>query len=383
MAWIDSLDETSISLKRSFLKMIVNCPVDIYVYDNSDNLLLGKIINNQVIESEGIVSLVDNNGQKIVYLPKDGEYRVICKASDDGKMSITTALYEDSEQVPTKLEYYQDLVLRNGEEYIYNSDINMTALRHNENDILPTVVQKGEDIDLFSVMLTEEGNGNVVGNGAFLMGEKCRVKAFPDDGESFLGWYQNNKLVCKDEEYQFSVKTNVYLTAKFTCSSACKDYDKKQKQFKTNKSEDEKCMNCSGVNTLQFSYKGNTYCVLNDKEAALVLAKQKRTVTVPNMVKYNGTKLRVTVIKRGSIKGNKKIRKLILGKYIKRIEKKACYNCKKLKRIVIKSDRISFIEKKAFVGISKRAVIKTNKKSKSKLRKKIIASGVPKSVKIL
>jgi len=78
-------------------------------------------------------------------------------------------------------------------------------------DIIPSVVQTGEDVKFYKVGLSVEGNGEVTGVNTYAIGEYAKVTAHPASGEKFLGWYENGRLVSGEAEYRFCVKKILIL----------------------------------------------------------------------------------------------------------------------------------------------------------------------------
>ena len=113
--------------------------------------------------------------------------------------------------------------------------------------------------------------------------------------------------------------------------------------------------------------------------------KNAKSVTVPSTVKINGKSYKVTVIAKNALKNNRKLTKLTIGKNVKKIGASAFQSCSKLKKIIIKSKKLSSsnIGKDAFKGISKNAVIKVPKR-KVKIYKKFISKkgGAGKNIKV-
>ena len=62
--------------------------------DSISEDLVGCIKNDlpQQIEN-GVITVLDSNGQKQVVLQRDGEYRVVYKATANGTMTISTPKY--------------------------------------------------------------------------------------------------------------------------------------------------------------------------------------------------------------------------------------------------------------------------------------------------
>mgnify|MGYP004452961671 CR=1 FL=1 len=133
----------------------------------------------------------------------------------------------------------------------------------------------------------------------------------------------------------------------------------------------------------------------------------KGTVTVPLEVTIDGVTYKVTSIADNAFKGNKKLKKVVvgsnitsigknafagctsltsitIGKNVTKIGKNAFTGCKKLKSITIKTKKLTTktVKKGAFNGISKKVVVKVPK-SKYKTYKKLLpAKGLKKAAKI-
>ena len=99
--------------------------------------------------------------------------------------------------------------------------------------------------------------------------------------------------------------------------------------------------------------------------------KKLKKISVPAAVNYKGYSFKVTSIAPKALKGYKGLSNLVIGKNVKSIGKLAFSNCKKLKKITIKSKSLKKVGAKAFKGIHKNAVIKVPKK-KLKVYKKIL-----------
>lgn len=112
---------------------------------------------------------------------------------------------------------------------------------------------------------------------------------------------------------------------------------------------------------------------LSKKEVQLVGTKDKKakTLVVPASVTISGQKFQVTSIKANAFKNNKKLTKVVIGKHITKIGKKAFYGCKKLKNVEIKTKKLKkgSIGMKAFANIAKKPKFKVVVKSYKKLIK--------------
>lgn len=103
--------------------------------------------------------------------------------------------------------------------------------------------------------------------------------------------------------------------------------------------------------------------------------KSATSVVIPDTIKINEQKFKVTSIKDNVLKDNKKVKKLIIGSNVKKIGKKAFYGCKNLKTIVIKTSNLTSTNVKAdaFKGLNAKVVV-TVPENKLKAYKKILKS---------
>ncbi len=111
----------------------------------------------------------------------------------------------------------------------------------------------------------------------------------------------------------------------------------------------------------------------------------KGKVKVPAFVKINGVTYRVTSVSSKAFKGNNNITKIVIGKNITKIGKKAFSKCKKLKLLVIKSRKLKAknIAKNAFKGITKKTVVKVPKSKIKAYRKLLRKKGLSSKVKAI
>ncbi len=93
------------------------------------------------------------------------------------------------------------------------------------------------------------------------------------------------------------------------------------------------------------------------------------SVTIPATVKVNNVTYTVTSIAAKAYKGNKKLKKIVIGKNVSKIGKEAFLNCKNLKTITIKSTKLTSVGAKAIKGIHKKAKITCPAKKKAAYKK--------------
>lgn len=104
--------------------------------------------------------------------------------------------------------------------------------------------------------------------------------------------------------------------------------------------------------------------------------KVKGNVKLPDTVSILGKKYKVYGIDTTAFKGNQKMTSVTIGKYVRTIGKQAFYNCKKLKKVTVKSTVITKIGKQAFYKNAKTLKFKVPKKKASKYKRLIQKSKV-------
>ena len=102
------------------------------------------------------------------------------------------------------------------------------------------------------------------------------------------------------------------------------------------------------------------------------------TVSIPAVVKIGSKKYKVTEIKAKAFKNNKKLKKITIGKNIKKIGKQAFYGCKNLQKITVKTVLLTkkSVGKDAFKGINANAKVKVPKKKLKDYKKILKKAGV-------
>ncbi|MBO4864503.1 MAG: Ig-like domain-containing protein [Eubacterium sp.] len=150
----------------------------------------------------------------------------------------------------------------------------------------------------------------------------------------------------------------------------------------------------------------NTYTVKSENELVFTSVSDSATkVVIPAEVTINGKSYKVTEIAKNAFAGNSKLKsvtigsnvetigdnafkncksltKIVIPSKVKTIGKNAFAGCKKLKTITIKSKKLTKIGKKAFKTIKKGATFKCPKAKKSKYKKLLKKSGLPKKAKV-
>ena len=210
---------------RKGYKGTVNCPIDIEIYDNDLNEIVGRIVNNTIDESiaagENSVALSVNGDSKSFWLPSNGNYEVRLIGNDDGEMNYTVSEISN-EGVELKRINYANVTVEKGFEMCYeysgeDFEINDLALVTELGETIEKTEILEEDLlhDL-KVNVTIEGVGYSNGYEAVSKGDYITLNASTDSNNSFLGWFASGELVSANANYGFVVTENTDLVAKFT-----------------------------------------------------------------------------------------------------------------------------------------------------------------------
>ena len=188
---------------------------------------------------------------------------------------------------------------------------------------------------------------------------------FSRDGYTFVEW--NTKSDGSGTSYlpgdKFYIKSDVKLYAIWKKSP--------NPDIKNDVKEDNGTAKIGSIVTI-----GNAKYKVTSKDIVTYMcttSKKAKSIKISDTVTIKGSKYKVTVIASGAFKKSRKLKSVIIGKNVVSIEKKAFYKIKTLKKIIIKSTKISKIGRKAFKGINKKALFKVPKKAKKKYIKKLNA----------
>ncbi len=132
--------------------------------------------------------------------------------------------------------------------------------------------------------------------------------------------------------------------------------------------------------TIKKGATAGTYKVTGSKKATLIKGGKKTKSAKIGTARCAGTTYKVTAIGNKAYKGNKRLKKLTVGKQVKTIGKKAFFNCKKLKSVKIKSTKLKKVGAKAFAKTPKLSQTLVPKNKVSKYKKLLKKGGFKKQV---
>ncbi len=243
LAWMQSMDvnynaDAEVFMTNgSYRTVIINCPVDVDVYDDDDNLVAQIISDIPQDVGSSIRSGINRDGEKIVTLPAMGSYTVRLTATGSGSMTYSITEYNPRGGGYSRILNYYEIPIMAG--MTFSSDIPAYSAADLDNNYLKwsstqySLSHDGvvltADADLTGKEATEAwymvdaeadntDHGLVMGGGIRQPGNFALVSAYAYQGFEFDGWYMDDVKISSDSEYRFLVRNDVTLTAKFTPS---------------------------------------------------------------------------------------------------------------------------------------------------------------------
>lgn len=241
-SWLASMDNNytkgaHVELSNGGYRIIhINCAVDVDVYDKNNNKV-ASIKNEQPNTNldTSIIYGIDEDGQKFVVLPLDGDYYINITGREDDEVDYSISEYSALMGDFIRNINYYDVELKKGEtltgkipsysqDDLINdtpngSDLNYILLDSN-NDLIESDFDKyGDDVveDYHKVNATSSNidQGIVLGSGLHLHGTFAKLDAVAAEGYRFSGWYKDNELLSIDPIYRLRVTEDVEIIGKF------------------------------------------------------------------------------------------------------------------------------------------------------------------------
>ena len=213
LSWMMSGKPDKVYSDGSYKVLFAKCPVDITVYDESENVV-ARIVNDEIDESvEGLYCELNAYGEKSIFIPDDGEYRTVITAREDGRLDIVEQRYSaDGELLGADCYIELPMVEYQVFEVNVNED---TTVRTNDEVIEPDTVLNDEN-ETVSITAVAQDGGYVTGAKEYSLGETVELFAQPnDDHHFFTGWYEGGQLVSNDSSIHFSAVKDRDFEARF------------------------------------------------------------------------------------------------------------------------------------------------------------------------
>lgn len=242
LAWLMSQDPNYTDTPLTFdgngnYRVIhINCPIDVNVYDSSGRLQ-ASIQNNipQDLGDTSAVASLNEDGEKLIFLPANASYSVQLTATADGELNYSVNEYSSSGDDITRIINYQELPVQDEEimtasvpEYaetelnntVRGSTTEYTLSMPDGSEAAPDQELTGEAAQeayyMVTILSDSEEQGLVSGQGVRQAGHFAQIEAVPAEGYYFNGWYEGETLVAREIRYRFCVDKDITLTAHFT-----------------------------------------------------------------------------------------------------------------------------------------------------------------------
>jgi hypothetical protein len=235
LAWLQAMDSNYTDRVIVYNEIFgfrivsVNCPVDVNVYDENDRLV-AVIAADKVVDLDSEVwATINQDGEKLFYLPAHKSYRLEISATAAGNMSYAVQEFDLGGGAPRRLVAYYDLPLIAGGHYTafapaHNTDDpNGSAadyiLLDGRNPVAAAAELRGakaaEAYYTVDIWTAEPERGLIMGGGSRQLGRYAQVAAASAPGCVFAGWYEGEEMVSAMAEYRFAARRNVTLEARF------------------------------------------------------------------------------------------------------------------------------------------------------------------------
>jgi len=240
LAWLMAMDPnymfggSAFSFPSGFFRIVrINCPVDVRVYYNNE--LVAAIIDDVPQNISSIVASVNEDGEKLVFLPAAYEYNIVLTATGDSTMTFSVSEFNPHAGDVNRIVNYFDIPITTGQRFDAQiSEFSIEDLQNTTTTASSTVytltvdheiIQPDEDLTGYqaitafyevSAASADDTQGIVLGSGFRQRGAYAIVTAIPLYGYAFTGWYADNLTpISTDAEHRFRVMADVSLTARF------------------------------------------------------------------------------------------------------------------------------------------------------------------------
>lgn len=178
-------------------EFVAACPVDVYVYDASNNIV-ASVVNGRVsCENPDImIALIDDT--KVVRFYGSQNYRIEYKGTDTGNMDITVSEFDDTGAATRKVNYY-NVPLSNQTQYDVTVDADQDsqtyALQYAGSVIPSNYDSASADKNMHNITVQ---SGSLLRNGEIFLktqataGETMELNAYVPADCQFVRWESSN-----------------------------------------------------------------------------------------------------------------------------------------------------------------------------------------------
>lgn len=186
-------------------EVIVQCPVNIYVYDQSGTAVAYAVDGKISCLADDLIIAVEGEEKTVCFLD-DADYRIECVGYDNGNMDVTLIEY-DANESPSRTVNYYDVPLTKQKTFTIHSNDKALSLVEQTNH---STVERDYDSSnsgtlhiVKTVDCTLGQNGKTFVETKAQQGETLQLHAFVPDGKEFDAWYAvNGNVVFSDAHSQ-------------------------------------------------------------------------------------------------------------------------------------------------------------------------------------
>ncbi len=239
LAWMQSMDTNYTTYAKygfstgKYRIVRINCPVDVFVYDEEGSQI-GSIINDNPDVDSKVLVAYDGDGEKLVYLPVVRDYTVKIVPTGNDVMHVAIQEFDSYVEEVNHSLYYNDLAISVGQEYVLNlpayteEEIADTSGKAVENrydfsvdgkQIALSEELKDEEVFeayyFINAVADNEEHGAVTGSGMRQKGTFALLSATPYEGYKFVGWFEGETLLSEEPEFRVRISKDVKYVAVF------------------------------------------------------------------------------------------------------------------------------------------------------------------------
>ena len=206
----------------------IACPVDVYFYDQ-DGVAVASVIGGTVTNNTDDISIKVINDVKSIQMSEQADYRIEIIPVAEGDMNVSVA-YEDAYATEIEKVNFNNVTLSTSLEYeliaAEGADgKTVYQLLNSERDTVSDDTCIEGEIQTIRTQIDVIGNGNAVCKEYVSPGTYETLIAIPEVGNTFIGWYLNDKLISVNQAYSFFATQSQTYTAKFTVSNTGNETD--------------------------------------------------------------------------------------------------------------------------------------------------------------
>lgn len=336
----------------------IKCPVDVYVYDEKDNLVASVIGNRVFCKEDADLTVMCVDDQKMLYFyDSDNTYKIKYAATDAGTMDIDIKEFKEEKATRTvkyvNVPLEKDLVYTSEEDMKTGEEDSYQLNREENGDIIKPVADTAQNTKKYTLSVTGGYiyDETVKRSGQYCPGEKVTVYATASDDYTFNRWSANvfeaNISDVTARKITFVMpESDVELDVELTATST-KNPDSKPTV------SDNSGSTVPAKNTVH-KVKGLKYKITKSsaKKGTVIVTKNLKKdatkITIPSTVKIKGYTFKVKGINKKVFQKCKKLRKVKIGAYVTNIGSRCFYKCSNLTSVTFSGKKAPKIENQAF-----------------------------------